>query len=272
MSRTEEDQSGSMDDQSKQCRICLDNDQADQLISPCLCTGTFAYVHRECLNHWRSRNVNGRGFEYCDICKFRFVIETVYDDPKMERERLLKYYRYVFRDITLSITLIQLIILTLTFVLRRVDDDASLLQSFPKTINSFLVYYLIIWILLLAVLGFIGSIVYCCSRLNSTPSESSGRSTHHWFTWNSCGSTRSSSNGSGSGKKGNKDGCMAIIVIVILVFAVIGVFVGIIYGIMFVKKISKHHTEKLWLRQEAEKYFVKDFHGRRNELQQSQSN
>ncbi|CAF3354862.1 unnamed protein product, partial [Rotaria sp. Silwood2] len=29
----------------------------------------------------------------------------------------------------------------------------------------------------------------------------------------------------------------------------------------------KHHTSKLWLRQEAEKYIIKDFQGRRKELE-----
>ena len=29
----------------------------------------------------------------------------------------------------------------------------------------------------------------------------------------------------------------------------------------------QHHASKLWLRQEAEKYQVKDFHGQRSELE-----
>ena len=28
------------------------------MINPCLCKGTQKYVHRECLNQWRSVNVN----------------------------------------------------------------------------------------------------------------------------------------------------------------------------------------------------------------------
>ena len=37
------------------CRICLDE---GDLISPCLCTGTAAYVHEECLLKWL--NMSGR--------------------------------------------------------------------------------------------------------------------------------------------------------------------------------------------------------------------
>ena len=35
--------------------------------------------------------------------------------------------------------------------------------------------------------------------------------------------------------------------------AVIGVFVGVFYSIVILKKIMDHHTRKLWLRQEANK-------------------
>lgn len=34
------------------CKICLEIDTADNLISPCLCT---SYVHKECLDTWRLR-------------------------------------------------------------------------------------------------------------------------------------------------------------------------------------------------------------------------
>ncbi|KAL3579587.1 hypothetical protein D5086_021091 [Populus alba] len=36
-----------------QCRICLDNEGED-LIAPCHCKGTQKYVHRSCLDNWRS--------------------------------------------------------------------------------------------------------------------------------------------------------------------------------------------------------------------------
>ncbi|PKU63136.1 hypothetical protein MA16_Dca027153 [Dendrobium catenatum] len=36
-----------------QCRICLETDGRD-FIAPCKCKGTSKYVHRECLDHWRS--------------------------------------------------------------------------------------------------------------------------------------------------------------------------------------------------------------------------
>ncbi len=55
------------------------------------------------------------------------------------------------------------------------------------------------------------------------------------------------------------------IVIVILIFA----FIGIILSFIILTQIMKHHTQKLWLKQEDEKYILKDFHGKINQLEQS---
>uniref|UniRef100_A0A2P2KMM1 RING-CH-type domain-containing protein n=1 Tax=Rhizophora mucronata TaxID=61149 RepID=A0A2P2KMM1_RHIMU len=39
-----------------QCRICLDSGGED-IIAPCQCRGTQKYVHRSCLDNWRSTKV-----------------------------------------------------------------------------------------------------------------------------------------------------------------------------------------------------------------------
>ena len=52
------------------CRICLDE---GELISPCLCTGTSAYVHEQCLLKWL--NMSGR--TDCEICKYEYRVEEV---------------------------------------------------------------------------------------------------------------------------------------------------------------------------------------------------
>lgn len=52
------------------CRICLDE---GDLISPCLCAGTSAFVHEECLIKWL--NMSGR--TDCEICKYEYNYEEV---------------------------------------------------------------------------------------------------------------------------------------------------------------------------------------------------
>ena len=36
---------------------CFGFDAGDELISPCMCKGTQQFVHRSCLDHWRSVKV-----------------------------------------------------------------------------------------------------------------------------------------------------------------------------------------------------------------------
>lgn len=38
--------------------ICIFGGAGDELISPCMCKGTQQFVHRNCLDHWRSVKVH----------------------------------------------------------------------------------------------------------------------------------------------------------------------------------------------------------------------
>lgn len=52
------------------CRICLDE---GDLISPCFCSGTAAFVHEGCLIKW----LNTSGRTGCEICKYEYIYEEV---------------------------------------------------------------------------------------------------------------------------------------------------------------------------------------------------
>ena len=52
----------------KICRICLDEDDQKDLISPCNCAGSTKYVHRDCLENWRATNINEDNYKRCEIC------------------------------------------------------------------------------------------------------------------------------------------------------------------------------------------------------------
>ncbi|CAF1355767.1 unnamed protein product [Adineta steineri] len=231
-------------DESKQCRICLDTDNPDDLISPCLCSGGSAFIHRQCLDRWRSENIRGIGFKSCDICHFEYVIETIVDDPKAERTRLLKYYAFVIRDTTALILLVQLVILGLTFIVKRLDKKSENIKNqFPNWMNTFIIYYLTTVIILLALIGFIAMIILCRSG-----------------NWNF--------NPFSTGRSGtNSNGIVACVIVFIIIFVLIGLVVGVFISGVILGKITKHHSSKLWLRQEAQKYVVKDFQGKRAELE-----
>lgn len=57
---------------SLQCRFCLDEDQRLNLISPCSCKGSAKYVHRECLDSWRTSSNNPRNISTCPTCQFKY--------------------------------------------------------------------------------------------------------------------------------------------------------------------------------------------------------
>jgi hypothetical protein len=56
------------------CRICLDDDNLDNLIYPCKCKGSSKYVHKNCLNEWRTTSENQDNFKRCELCHHEYEI------------------------------------------------------------------------------------------------------------------------------------------------------------------------------------------------------
>ena len=54
---------------------------------------------------------------------------------------------------------------------------------------------------------------------------------------------------------------------IVFILAFIGLIVGTVFSVILFKKLLNHHSNRLWLRQEANKYVVKDFQGNRKELE-----
>ena len=57
-----------LNDNSESCRICLEDDIRDNMIYPCKCSGTSKYVHKTCLNQWRTLSNNPEAYEKCFEC------------------------------------------------------------------------------------------------------------------------------------------------------------------------------------------------------------
>lgn len=49
-------------------RTCSTDCDDDELIAPCECRGTMRYVHRDCLNQWRSASPRSDSFTRCEQC------------------------------------------------------------------------------------------------------------------------------------------------------------------------------------------------------------
>ncbi|CAD8053603.1 unnamed protein product [Paramecium sonneborni] len=51
------------------CRICLEQDSLDKLISPCNCDGTIKYIHMDCLKTWLLIKLQQIQFQaQCELC------------------------------------------------------------------------------------------------------------------------------------------------------------------------------------------------------------
>ncbi|MCL7026116.1 hypothetical protein MKW94_015723, partial [Papaver nudicaule] len=89
-----------------QCRICLDIEGED-LIAPCYCRGTQKYVHRSCLDNWRSTK-EGFAFAHCTECRAVFVLRA--NMPPDRWWLRLKFQFLVVRDHALIFIIVQLIV------------------------------------------------------------------------------------------------------------------------------------------------------------------
>lgn len=62
------------DEDNKRCQICFDGDEVgNTLIRPCLCR----YIHRNCLDTWRSTNINN-SFMRCEVCNYQYRTSRVW--------------------------------------------------------------------------------------------------------------------------------------------------------------------------------------------------
>ncbi|RWW33728.1 hypothetical protein GW17_00001551 [Ensete ventricosum] len=92
-----------------QCRICLDIGDfptGDDLIAPCYCRGTQKYVHRSCLDNWRSTK-EGFAFAHCTECRAVFLLRA--NVPPDRWWLRLKFQLLVARDHVLIFVIVQLV-------------------------------------------------------------------------------------------------------------------------------------------------------------------
>jgi hypothetical protein len=70
-----------------QCRFCLEDDVVQNLIAPCVCTGTSKYIHNACLINWYNHQPT-KGL-ICSVCKVEFARKfNIRDEPLPTHEML----------------------------------------------------------------------------------------------------------------------------------------------------------------------------------------
>eukprot|EP00927_Polykrikos_kofoidii_P081369 TRINITY_DN7866_c0_g1_i1.p1 TRINITY_DN7866_c0_g1~~TRINITY_DN7866_c0_g1_i1.p1 ORF type:complete len:308 (-),score=36.21 TRINITY_DN7866_c0_g1_i1:223-1071(-) len=57
-----------------ECRMCFESGEG--LVAPCLCSGSSRWVHRRCLDMWRSKGQNPRAVSHCCECDFAYRVRS----------------------------------------------------------------------------------------------------------------------------------------------------------------------------------------------------
>jgi len=58
----------------RECRICFESINNEDLISPCFCRGTSKWVHNYCLQTWRETSDNNEAKIKCMECNYKYVL------------------------------------------------------------------------------------------------------------------------------------------------------------------------------------------------------
>lgn len=67
-------------DTSPMCRICIETTGAESMVSPCDCSGTMKYVHKECLLLWVN---SSHRVDRCDVCGGQYKCRFVASRPNL---------------------------------------------------------------------------------------------------------------------------------------------------------------------------------------------
>ncbi|XP_010925138.1 uncharacterized protein [Elaeis guineensis] len=243
------------------CRICLEHDSepGDELISPCMCKGTQQFVHRSCLDHWRSVK-EGFAFSHCTTCKAQFHLQVeLFKDNSW---RKIKFRIFVARDVLLVFLAVQTIIATIGGFAYFLDRNGSFRSSFSDGWDRILskhpvpFYYCIVFIManvagvlvFFVLLGFFGLILHCASFNDNDPCMAGCRNCCYGWGILDC-------------FPASMEACFALVVIFVIVFAILGIAYGFLAATMAIQRIWQRHYHILTKRELTKEYVVEDLRG-----------
>jgi len=255
------------------CRICLDEDTRMNVIAPCKCSGGSKWVHRTCLDRWRTVNED-RAFSRCTECLENYVMITREEDcsPDEQSRRKRAYWWHVTRDFSGMFLLTQGVIMLLALITYSCDSTHStLLHEFSMEKHPKVFYYLSGMVWASALVGLGGMCSLCCNG----PCAQAGR--------NDCPVCYYAGGGGGSADCagcscrgcacGDLSGCNCsgascsgvqcgeagpFILVIIAGLALIGMVVSVIAGVVFVQRVFQQHMHILHKQGMAKQYIVTD--------------
>ena len=128
------------------CRICLEPSTREEVIAPCSCKGSSKWVHRRCLDKWRSTHEDGAIGKCMDCLRSYTLITRVDNSYRAQLMRRAKFYFFVLRDLSIALLVIS------SAVSAADSKDHWLLKHFHSTAHKLFFYYFCGFFLFLSIL------------------------------------------------------------------------------------------------------------------------
>jgi hypothetical protein len=150
-----------------ECRICMEPTERTEVIAPCSCRGTQKWVHRACLDKWRTTRED-KAFGKCTECLANYVlISKVNDSYHTKMMRRAKFFFYVLRDLISAFLVLQILIIILSSLIYVSDEKSGVMvKYFHSSGHIRLFYYGCGLVIFLAGLGSLYFLGYNTDSLN----------------------------------------------------------------------------------------------------------
>lgn len=115
------------------CRICLEDDLAENMTHPCKCKGTTKYVHKHCLNEWRTTSTNRANFHRCEMCHYTYDISN---NNIVVDSYCTKFLRFISNGFMVFYMMYSMLIFIIGNISLSIDTDLILYKYFIGNITE----------------------------------------------------------------------------------------------------------------------------------------
>lgn len=228
------------------CRICLEDDKPTYLISPCSCSGTSAFVHRDCLDQWRTCDYRKDAFYKCSECGTEYQFENA-NEEKMSKmiENHCKFGVMIVLEVLFYALIVFGLICLTASIFYVSDTDKSLYHDFNTTMPMVVFYFCYGVFTFFVILGLIGVVASCLNQRSYSERHDSGSGGIGFIYCGGC-------NGNGD------EFCLFLFLLILIVFFLFGVIIGVVFLTHRIYERVKFHQEKLWRISNIKEFRVKD--------------
>jgi len=108
------------------CRFCLESNNEEDLIVPCRCSGSMKFVHRYCLQEWRSQDVNSNNFIRCNQCLFEYeLIDKISNSEKC----CISFCSFFESNKFIIFIFLQIFLILLSLFYKSIDTNGTYLYK-----------------------------------------------------------------------------------------------------------------------------------------------